>query len=156
MAKDIVRSTTNKSKAFLTVDLQIDGWVIEDGIMSICDTVVSILERENPTKHQRKSLISAAESLLELQKSIVEEIPALIPNKCTKYAISQLHSTKSHEMLTHSQRRPPRENMRTRTFPYGTSVIPLPANTTHYSDVEACDILSQCEKTKACTKNNFL
>ena len=152
MAKDTVRNVNKKSKACLTVDLQTDGRAVESGIMSIRDTAVSILQSDHPTKRQRKSLLSAAESLLELQKSIIDDIPTLVPNDCTKYAISRLHSTKSHEILTHSQKRPPRDNMRTRTFFCGSSVIPLPVNTMHYSAIEVCGILSQCGKTKACAK----
>ena len=75
---------TKKSKACLTVDLQTNGRVVESGIASIRDTAVSILQSEHPTKRQRKSLISAAESLLELQKSVIEDIPTLVPNDCTK------------------------------------------------------------------------
>ena len=118
------------------------------GITSICDTTISILQSENSTKRQRKSLIPATESLLDLQKAVVGRISALVPNEYTKYAIARLHSTNSHEMLTHSQAYPPRDNMRIRSFPCDSSSIPLPTNTKYYSAVEVCGIISQCEKTK--------
>ena len=137
-----------KSKACMTVDLQTNGRTVQDSIASICDSAISILQSEHPTKRQRKSLISAAESLLEVQKSVINEIPSLVPNKCTKFAIARLHSVNSYEMSTHSQERPPRENMRTRTFPCGSSVIPLPSNTTQYSAVEVCSVLSRCKITQ--------
>ena len=120
-----------KSKELLTVYLQTNGRAVRDGITSIRDTAISIFQSDNPTKHQRNSIISAAESLLDLQKPVVDEIPALVLNECTKYAIARLHSTNSHEMLTHSQKRPPRETMRIRTISGGSSDIPLQSNTTH-------------------------
>ena len=55
-----------KSKACMTVDLQTNGRTVQDGIASICDSAISILQSEHPTKRQRKSLISAAESLHEV------------------------------------------------------------------------------------------
>ena len=142
-----------KSQECLTVNLQTNGRAVENGITSICNTAISILQSKNPAKRRKKSLISAVESLLDLQKAVVDKIPTLVPNECTKYTIARLHSTNSHEMSTHSQERPPRENMRMRTFQCGSSVIPLPSNTKHYSAVEVCGILSQVEKRKPVQKN---
>ena len=105
-----------KSKACLTVDLQKNGRVAQDGITSIHDTTISILQSKKPTKGQKKYLITAAVSLLGLQKAVVDEIPELVPNEYTKYALKQLHTTNSNEILTHSQERPPCENMRVRKF----------------------------------------
>lgn len=136
----------------MTVDLQTNGRVVQDGITSIRDTTISILQSENPTERQKKSLVSAVESLLELQKSVIDKIPALVPEDCTQYALKRLHATNSHERLTHLQKRPPRKNMRVRNFQCGSSVIPLPSNKTQYSALEVCTILSECEKTKACAK----
>ena len=61
-----VHEMGRKSKASMTVDLQVDGQSVEDGISRIRDAAQAMLDSENPTKRQRKALVETAESLLAL------------------------------------------------------------------------------------------
>jgi len=49
-----------KSKASMTVDLQVDGQAVEDGISCIRDVVQAMLDSEVPTKRQRKAMVETA------------------------------------------------------------------------------------------------
>ena len=86
----ITPNEKRKSKASLTVDLQIDGRTVGKGISDIFDSAQSILSAEVPTKRQRKALVETARSLLTLQKTIVSKIPDLVPNDCTQYSLSRV------------------------------------------------------------------
>ena len=128
-----------KSKASLTVDLQTNGRSVSDSIMSIRDTALDILEAEAPSKRQRQSLVSVAESLLELQNSVVKQIPNLVPDDCTKYSIARLHSANNY--TTNCSSITPSRDLCTRTFDVDGADIPLPENMKQYSAAEVCCIL---------------
>ena len=84
-----------KSKASMTVDLQVDGQAVEVGISRIRDVAQAMLDSEVPTKRQRKALVDTAESLLALKKAVVDKIPNIVPNDCTNYSLARIHSAKS-------------------------------------------------------------
>ena len=93
----------------MTIDLQTDGRAVRDGISSIRDVAQSMLDSEVPTKRQRSDLVKKAESLIALQKSVVDKIPDLIPADCTKYALTRLNAVNNYEIKTQSLKRAPRE-----------------------------------------------
>jgi len=62
-----------KSKASMTVDIQTEGRAVGQGLIVIHDLAKSLFESEAPTKRQRKSLVRAAESRIQLQSSVVEQ-----------------------------------------------------------------------------------
>ena len=91
-----------KSKASLTVDIQTNGCSVSNGIMTISDTAINILESEAPFKHQRRLLATVAEYLLQLQTSVVKQISDLVPEDCTKYSIARLHLANNYTTTNQS------------------------------------------------------
>ena len=80
----------------MTIDLQTDGRAVRDGISAIRDVAQSMLDSEVPTKRQRSNLVKKAESLIALQKSVVDKIPDLVPADCTKYALTRLNAANNY------------------------------------------------------------
>ena len=138
------RSTNRKSKAVIAVDIQTDNRVVSDGLQLLCDRAATILDTAAPTKRIRKSLLDTAESLLQVQGNI----PILIPDDCTKYAINRISREKAHGTLTCVAALPPVHKTRIRTFDVGGVSIPLPLNRLQYTAVEACTILTKTETDK--------
>ena len=62
----ITPNQKRKSKASLTVDLQINERAVGDGISAVLQSTESILSVEVPTKRQRKTLVETAKSLLDV------------------------------------------------------------------------------------------
>ena len=125
---------------------QTKSFSVSDGIMSIRDTALDILEAEAPSKRQRRSLVSVADSLLELQNSVVKQIPDLVPDDCTKYSIARLHSANNY--TTNRPSVIPSRNLRTRTFDVDGADIPLPENMKQYSAAEVCSILQNVDNIR--------
>ena len=137
-----------QSKAALCVDLQTQNRAVCEHIQSFCDTAVTLLDSEKPTKRARKDLLDTAQSLLSLQNGIDEKIPALVLSCCTKYSQNRLHAVNNHQTKTFSNVCAPRDNMRSRTFEIGGDSFPLPNNKVQFTAVEACEILVQIEDAK--------
>ena len=148
----ITPNEKKKSKASLTVDLQIDERAVGDGISAVLQSAESILSAEVPTKCQRKALVETAQSLLVLQKTIVKKVPSLISDDCSQYSLARVSVIKNHEIKTQSLKCAPRENLRVRTYDCLGTKIPLPSNTTQYSAEEAFTILSECEADRAAAR----
>ena len=138
----------------MTIDLQTDGRAVRDGISAIRDVAQSMLDSEVPTKRQRSNLVKKAESLIALQKSVVDKIPDLVPADCTKYALTCLNASKNYEITTQSLKRAPRENMRKKSFLVDEFPFALPSNKTHYTAAEVCSILVKVEEAKKTDKKN--
>ena len=89
----------------------------------MCDRAKSIFASDFPSKRQRKCLIETAESLLELQNSVVMKIPDLIPDECTQYALKYIRTMNDYEMKAHSNISAPRSNTRIRIFEVDCTAI---------------------------------
>ena len=122
-------NNTKRSKADMTVGIQTQGRAVSQGLVSICDSDRVLLQSEGPKKRHRKSLLKAAESLIQLQKSVVEKIPSLVPSDCTKYSLGRLQASNNQIANTASQVFATREKLRIRTFQVDGVAIPLPQNT---------------------------
>ena len=118
-----------QSKAEMTVYLQTEGLAVSQGLVDIRDSTQSLTESEAPTKCHQKSLIKGPESLIELQKSIIEKIPSLVPPDCTNYSLGRLHTVNIQIANTTSQLFAPRENLHICTFQ--VEVVPIPLPKTH-------------------------
>ena len=151
-----VRSINRKSKAAIAVDIQTDNRVVGDGLQLLCERAATILDTVAPTKRIRKSLLDTAESLLQLQGNIVKDIPTLILDDCTKYAIDRISREKAHETLTCVAALPPAHTTRLRTFDVGGVQIPLPFNRLQYTAVEACTILTTIQTDKRVSLNKVV
>ena len=151
-----VRSTNRKSKAVIAVDIQTDNRVVGDGLQLLCERAATILDTAAPTKRIRKSLLDTAESLLQLQGNIVKDIPTLILDDCTKYAIDRISRDKAHGTITRAAMLPPAHTTRMRTFDVGGVPIPLPLNRLQYTAVEACTILATVQTDKRISMNKVV
>lgn len=82
------------------VDIQNDNHAVGKGIRLMCDRAESIFASNIPSKRQRNCLLKTVESLIELQNSVVMEIPDLIPDECTQCALRRIHTVNNHKMKT--------------------------------------------------------
>ena len=98
MSKDnVIVSINRKSKDIIAVNIQSDNRAISSGLQLLCDRAAIILDMSVPTKWIRKSLLDTAQSLLELQSNIVQEIPNLIPDKYSQYLLKRTSRVKAHD-----------------------------------------------------------
>ena len=84
--------TVRRSKTIIAVDIQNTNQAVGDGLQLLCDQAVAILDTQAPTKRLRKSLLDTAHAIVDLQNSVVDDIPNLIPNECTKYSLKRIHT----------------------------------------------------------------
>ena len=84
------------SKTVITVGIQSDNRAVADGIQLIRDKAECLLSTQSPTKKQRKELLESAKSLLQLQASVVQKLPDLIPEECSKYSLKCISSEQEH------------------------------------------------------------
>ena len=82
--------TIRRSKIIIAVDIQNTNQAVGDGLQLLCDQAVTILDTHAPTKCLRKSLLNIAHSIVDLQNSVIDDIPNLIPNECTLYLLKQI------------------------------------------------------------------
>ena len=137
--------TRPQSKAAITIDVQNANREIGEGIIDICARAESLLDTQAPTKRQKRNLLDTVESLLQLQTSVAEKNPDLVPSDCSRYSLSRLQTSTDYSKMTCENQTAPRPNMRQRYFVVGNISIPLPDNRKQYTAMEACNILSSVE-----------
>ena len=142
-----------KSKAARTVDVQTTSKAVGVGVKIIRDFAESIRSSQSPSKRQRKELVKNVDSVIALQDSVTENIPTLLPDNCTKYAMTRLISDSNHTVRTHCNVSHSRDNMRLRTFSCAGILIRLPKNLVQYTTTEVCSILSEYEDLKNTSKH---
>ena len=140
------------STAVITVDIQSRSHDVSERIEEVRDKAESILDSKAPSKKIRKALLDTAKSLLQLQHSVVEKIPSLIPTDCSNYSLSRIKTANDFNMKTLVEVDAPRLNMRTRNTNVVGVNIPLPVNRKQYTAREACHILVEIDETKKNTK----
>ena len=128
MSKRDSGSARPKSKAAITIDVQNGNREISDGIVNICARAESLLDTQAPTKRQKLNLLATAESLLELQTSVSQKIPFLVPSDCSRYSLCRLQTSTDHSKKTCENETAPPPNMRQRCFEVAGILIPLPDN----------------------------
>ena len=145
------------SKAAITVDVQNDNHAIYGSILDICGKAEAILESQAPTKKQRKCLLDTAASLLQLQTSVAEKIPELLPSNCSVYSLMRLHSVDAHTKKTCvNEVSPSFPNLRKRGFEVSGAFVPLPENRKLYTAQEACAVLVDIEQMKKPSLNKVV
>ena len=84
--------TVRRSKTIIAVDIQNTNRAVGDGLQLLCIQAAAILDTKAQTKRLRKSFLNTAHSIFDLQNSVVDDIPNLIPNECTKYSLKRIHT----------------------------------------------------------------
>ena len=84
----------------MTVHLQADNRKVNHDIQSLRDSTLFTLNVYYPTKRQRRQLLEITESLLNLQSSVEEKTPSLLPLDCTQYTIRRLNTEETYKRKT--------------------------------------------------------